>query len=518
MYLRLFFSVNFFLIVSFGYSQKDSLHLFYQVNNNLQIEKFEREHIPLDGETAVIIPKRVDELYGFVLNGEPDKWHIEPEYEQVFAVYKDLAIVKKGYGYCIINSNNKKLTECSYVNIFKENENIFRATSNRAKDSLYINLPDYYQYTYRNTYLDNSGNFKFNEFCHDFRGFNKVDSLAWFRKDRLFTIRGVSGKIHRQITYNKNRLFKGISNNKLIYQERFNNEYLYTGYDIKGEVAFRLPLNYGNAESIHQLGDHFFGIIYNGNDYAFCNEKGDDLPYDLVFTEHYSVLQPSNPFYTQNVFIVQHTETGQFGLLSSNGTLISECKFKFIEQFVNDEAFAIDSNDKAVLIDKKGMVLSKFSMRLPLQFLRDFSTLIEPYGFYDGLAIGTKAKIFEEKRNGELVQFAVQDSNIFYYYNIKEDVNLELHSNVIFVGNFSEGLAPVITSSGKLGFINKKGKWIIAPKYEAQLAGGYPIPYLVLPKFKNGFAYLKAFKGYIDKDGNEYFSGKKVKDKYNFSH
>ena len=85
-------------------------------------------------------------------------------------------------------------------------------------------------------------------------------------------------------------------------------------------------------------------------------------------------------------------------------------------------------------------------------------------------------------------------------------------------GNFSEGLAPVIGRSRGLGFIDKTGKLVIPCTYEAAVGGAYPFPYVILPEFKGGFAYIKAFKGYIDNKGREYFSGKRVEDHYDFSH
>jgi hypothetical protein len=50
------------------------------------------------------------------------------------------------------------------------------------------------------------------------------------------------------------------------------------------------------------------------------------------------------------------------------------------------------------------------------------------------------------------------------------------------------------------------------------MAGGYPIAYLVVPEFVNGFAYMQSYKGYIDKNGKKYYAGKRMKDHFNFSH
>jgi len=108
-----------------------------------------------------------------------------------------------------------------------------------------------------------------------------------------------------------------------------------------------------------------------------------------------------------------------------------------------------------------------------------------------------------------------------YYYAYADrqgKMKLVMPDSIIFTGPFSEGLAPVVSSGGKLGFIDTTGAVAIPFRYELAVAGGYPFPEIVIPKFDHGFAYLKAFKGYIDSAGNEYFSGRQEKDHYNFSH
>jgi hypothetical protein len=75
-----------------------------------------------------------------------------------------------------------------------------------------------------------------------------------------------------------------------------------------------------------------------------------------------------------------------------------------------------------------------------------------------------------------------------------------------------------VNKDAKLGFVNKQGKWVVPPIYEIALAGAYPMPYLVVPQFIGGYAYIKAFKGYVDRNGVPYFSGKRMQDHYDFSH
>lgn len=51
----------------------DSLEICYSTNYNLLIPKFEREHMPLNGEEVPLIPFRESERYGFVKPGQPNK-------------------------------------------------------------------------------------------------------------------------------------------------------------------------------------------------------------------------------------------------------------------------------------------------------------------------------------------------------------------------------------------------------------------------------------------------------------
>jgi hypothetical protein len=110
------------------------------------------------------------------------------------------------------------------------------------------------------------------------------------------------------------------------------------------------------------------------------------------------------------------------------------------------------------------------------------------------------------------------DSIHFVYVDKNGKVQLTLPTSIVFVGVFSEGLAPAINKGRQLGFVDKTGNWAIAPEFELTLAGAYPMPYVVTPQFIGGYAYIKAFKGYIDKKGNKYFGGERMEDHYNFSH
>jgi hypothetical protein len=104
------------------------------------------------------------------------------------------------------------------------------------------------------------------------------------------------------------------------------------------------------------------------------------------------------------------------------------------------------------------------------------------------------------------------------YIDTSGSQRMLLADSIVISGMYREGLAPVVGKSRQLGFMDTRGRIVIPMKYELAVAGSYPFPYIVYPAFRGGFAYLKAFKGYIDQDGYEYFSGKRETDHYDFSH
>ena len=74
--------------------------------------------------------------------------------------------------------------------------------------------------------------------------------------------------------------------------------------------------------------------------------------------------------------------------------------------------------------------------------------------------------------------------------------------NYRYLSGFSEGMAAVIVD-GKYGYIDKKGNWLIPPKFEYEIEEMGDIAHS--PNFHEGFAvaYKNGKYGYIDKNGNE---------------
>ena len=86
-------------------------------------DEFAKEHIPLDGNKVKMIPYRVSKRFGFVSNDSKYKWLIKPQFEQVFAVYKEGAIVLdtlKRYG--MVRPDGSVLIPFEYFQIIKEGD------------------------------------------------------------------------------------------------------------------------------------------------------------------------------------------------------------------------------------------------------------------------------------------------------------------------------------------------------------------------------------------------------------
>lgn len=111
-----------------------------------------------------------------------------------------------------------------------------------------------------------------------------------------------------------------------------------------------------------------------------------------------------------------------------------------------------------------------------------------------------------------------QAKGFYYYFNFAGDTVLKLDTSIRLATPFKGGLAAALNWEKKVGFINKKGEWVIQPKYKFVLKGSYLDYYLVIPYFDGEYAYIKSKKGYIDRNGNEYFEGAFKPDKYYFSH
>jgi len=496
-------------------AQSDTLDRFYKYRNGFVIEKIEREHIPLDGNNVKMIPFRVDNLFGFVKKDNKQKWVIQPEFEQVFAVYEEGAIVKKGYGYGLISEAGEWLIPPYYQNLIKEKD-IFHGIIEGVIDTT---LPEKYNSSILNQYFNVKGEFLFSQMAHDQQSFVGDDTLAWFRYGTRYHIRGKSGKLHKDFSFQENQRFVGVCDNLLVFGKSEDSVYYYFAYDLNNKLIFKTPVFNDRLEGIHRLSENLFGLIESDANYYFCDSLGETKSFG-VFSYALGFFQSDYAFFNRDLIVVSDFETLLQGVINKKGEVLVEFKYKYIGEYINDLAFCISSEGKKLFIDNKGIIIQDVTNLFTNDaFEHSLQTLQEHIKFSEGLCIGVDyIRLKGDTSKGEENEYINPDSTYFFYFNIKGSIELEMNSDIVFVGYFSEGLAPAVNSKGKLGFIDKKGKWIILPEYELAMAGAYPFPYLVVPQFIGGYAYIKSFKGYIDKNGNKYFSGKRMKDHYDFSH
>ncbi len=536
-----FYFIFLFCLVGFltGWSQKgyaqtaveqhrsaevDTFRQFYNVNFDLSYDKFYREHDPIDGNTVQMIPCRTGELYGFVKPGKPDQWIITPRYEQVFGVYEDIAIVKDtSYYYGLINSLGEYLCLPVYSNLFKEGK-VFRGIYYASGDST-MGLPEEYDSYYHNDFFNEQGQLIFTEKVHNQRSFIGTDSLAWFRFGSTYHIRSNSGRLVKSISKKAKKQFVAISDNLLIYKERMDTTTLYSAVDAEGRLVFSLPLAGFWIEGIYRLSDNLFGLLAGEGDYMFCDSLGNIKPYGS-FSWAVGFFSSDPEYFEQKYFTVTSKDRRRKGMIDRNGKIVLDFKYQVLSPPISGIAFGMDSMRKSSFISTDGDIAPKMiqhdsttAFNLKSMITHHGRTLQRPIGFYEDVCLGIELTIMEQTDDsGKISKYVDMDSTNYFYFNREGNKVLTLPTSYTFAGVFTEGLAPALNSNRKLGFINKEGEWAIQPEFELTMAGAYPIPYVVVPEFLGGYAYIKSFKGYIDRKGNKYFTGKRMQDHYNFSH
>lgn len=522
---------------NFSFAQTQSLFdKYYEVENDVVIDEIDKMQIALDGNDVNMIPFRESKMYGFV-SPTTKEWIIKPKYDEVFAVYNEGAIVKSGYYYGLVNEKEEWLIEPIHQNLFKV-QDIFYGIANGQVIGENRYLPIKYRNCIINKYYSNTGELIFTQKAHEQSSFTGIDTLAWYRFGTEYIIRGISGKIHQTFQVNASKHFLGISNNTLVFSERINKKNHYVGYSANMIETFKVPVKYKNVLSVTQLSDNLFGLIWSDNQYMFFDKQGNKKPYSLR-SGIAGIYESDLSFFEQEYYAVMDEETNLVGVVDKQGKVLVDFKYNHIGSFKDGIAFFVKNKYEKgfVQINGKELELDEYKKEvlrnLDVELFAMMSANVE---FKEGLCIGKFEQVFVSKtlidaykqidyekvvsKNGDsLYVYRVgHDEKLYFYFDKNFNIQLYIKPEVIFVGNFSEGLAPAVNKERKLGFINKQGEWAIQPEYDLQLTGRYLNMYVAIPEFKGGYAYIKSFKGYIDKDGKAYFSGERVQDKYNFSH
>lgn len=485
----------------------DSLMLWYNCNQDLVIreEDLDKIQIPLDGNEVTMIPYRQDELFGFV-NKKTGAWMIQPRFEQVHAVYKEGAIVKINGAYAFTDTSGKLLFG-DVQNIVKEGD-IYHCLSLLYPEG---DLPEPHDMCIVNAYYTKRGKLLFTEKAHDLVSFTDTDSLAFFRYGKTITIRGKSGKIWKRARVNDEKKLMGVQDNLLIYKSIRDAKVWYTCTDVRGKEAFSLPLAFDRVEGLCRISKDLFGFVAKGGIY-FYDAKGVQKPWGI---EEVYGSQPGN-FFRNKRFSVHHFRKKRSGVVDRQGKTLIPFDYKAIGEFHNGYALFRDTLDRIGMMDSLGKTVLSYLSEDAIELSRELG---RPLTFYEGLCPVKQYCLLKVIGDDGKESFRINpDSMCFTYIDQNGKAALSLPSTFEMGGFFSDGLAPVLDGKGNFGFIDKKGQIVIPPEYEAMLAGGYPIAYLIVPEFIGGFAYIKSWKGYIDKTGKKYYAGKRVKDEYRFSH
>lgn len=501
----------------FAQKKKPAAAHLYEPDFHAIVDKIEREHIPLDGDSARFIPFRKDALYGFV-DKQTKEWVIQPKFAQVFAVYREGAIVKMENGkkhidgYGLVGYNGKFIIQPYFSNLFKEGD-MYHGLTNAVDKSMEESSSMFV----RNMYFDLNGKFLFEAPAHRFNTFEEGDSLAWFRYGPDYSVFNRKGKLVKQFSYDSSKHFLGIFNNVLVTSHKKGEQSIYEGFDIKDRPKFSIPYDDGYATAVTALNDTTF-LFLSEDGVALTDAKGNIYPYGISNGWYgFGFRNLFSAFNSMDLITVTDFNTNKMGAISREGKLVIPCEHEYLGVFENGIAPYYDSMTLVGFINNKNEVVIRpgFDRRN----IYDAYTASQRFGFSEGLC-RTLVLIPDSVVNGvSYIHTENQRTAMrIAYINRNGEQKILLPDSIAIAGDFSGGLAVITAKSGATGFIDTTGKIVIPLKYELAAAGAYPFPQIIYPAFINGYAYIKSYKGYIDSKGKEYFSGRRMKDEYDFSH
>ncbi len=406
--------------------------------------------------------------------------------------------------------NDNFLIPPVFSNLYKE-AGIYHGLSDAIDTAIH---PEHYSSFVANYYFTEKGKYLFSAKAHDQHSFSGGDTMAWFRYADTFQVYGRSGALLKKIHYDKKKLFMGTFNNSFVFWEDGKDFYGYKWYDRKGKLKYKLAIMGSSYRYVYRLNNNMYALIgeegvrfvdTNKIYYPFSIDDG------MVFPGYAQMYDGMLNEWLENdgLLPVRDFRSGLDGFISGKGIMEIPFKYKKIGPFIKGRAPFVDTVlHKIGFLDKKGKMAIPPVLDEEHFDRRPF--MDEPLYFSEGLCPITLGRRMMSNNHGP--------EHYYGYTDTTGKVVLVMPDSIVYAGNFSCGLAPVISIGKSLGFINKSGALVIPFKYEVAMAGAYPFPRIVIPEFINGFAYLKAFKGYIDTAGYEYFSGKRMQDHYDFSH
>jgi len=216
------------------------------------MQLYPTDPLPIDKEDIDKVPYRVGKLFGFVSADKAHKWVIEPEFNEIYAVYKEGAIIKKNNKYGFINNKNQILIQIKNQRLVRE-QAIFHSL-NETIDTL---GPKSINLILRNDYYSASGKLLFSEKAHDQQSFSQVDTIAWFKNGFDYRVRTISGKLVNSFTSSNEKKFINVCANNLNFYESQANQTFYSAYDVNDKIVFRLPESDPGFKGIYRLSSNY---------------------------------------------------------------------------------------------------------------------------------------------------------------------------------------------------------------------------------------------------------------------
>lgn len=289
----------------------------------------------------------------------------------------------------------------------------------------------------------------------------------------------------------------------------------------KGEVV--IEAKYSNIKAFSRDG---LALVKEkkSKEFVYINSKGDELKLDCTPDRFGN--------FSEGRAMVRINE--KWGYIDTEGKLVIEAKYTNTTDFYSGKAIVQNGAGKVLVIDKAGVEIDVTG--LGITDFKEFSEGLAPVRINDGnwgfLSLDGKLAIeasyvrvgyftaglawvrtgddqvgFIDKSNNLVIKpvyvavkefdpvserARVKNSAGEWLYINKEGSELRVDAD--HFGDFSEGLCSLDQSSnsGVYGFIDKEGKWVIEPKFEA--TGDF---HLGVCRVRNNKLW-----GFIDKDGN----------------
>jgi hypothetical protein len=434
------------------------------------------------------IPYRQGKLYG-IMDVRTKKLIVQPVYDEVFCWNKSMAEVIKGSKRGVIDYRNHIIVPIKYDDIcfdtLNHHKSLIRGAI-RAYGTWKTRIPND-QFDWYNL----KGDLKFSVKGVGY-GVFREDTLTMIRIGDSTCILSISGRfVAYKITKpGSDTVYLRIENNRIVFEVSpsltFGEEDIY-GHITKKDmdtIALRYKSVEKKASNLYLVRSKTGGTGFLA-DYGFIDSLG-----KVILPTLYDPYDPDilyGKFNNGRMLMVD--KNGRCGYVDTTGKFVIPINFKRAYPFSENRAAFLDSTTQRIgFIDRNGKISipPKFDL---VNGLRCGSRCSVPMMFSEGLCLILSGEV---KRDLDF------NSVSYTYIDSTGIVKIQLPEEVKGATGFSNGMAMIANAENKIGFIDKTGKIIIPMKYIDDEPGG-------VTEFRNGFAYIRSKRGYIDRSGYEYF-------------